>query len=114
MTANQALQLLYLHQKEARLGGESARVKRRRGEPDDVWWQRVRDMREADLERERETFRAAEAERQARGQGSPYFTAEGLPDLSQVGGWSKADADKPAHHPQRALFGGWRVEDMEE
>ena len=36
-----------------------------------------------------------------------------LPDLAQVTGWSRADLAKAAHHPERALFGGWRIEDME-
>jgi hypothetical protein len=37
----------------------------------------------------------------------------GLPDLAQVTGWSRADPEKTAHDPDRALFGGWRIEDME-
>ena len=37
----------------------------------------------------------------------------GLPDLAQVTGWSRADPEKGGHDPDRALFGGWRIEDME-
>ena len=36
-----------------------------------------------------------------------------LPDLAQVTGWSRADPAKVPHDPRRALFGGWRLEDME-
>ena len=37
----------------------------------------------------------------------------GLPDLAQVTGWSKADPAKAPHHEGVALFGGWRLEDLE-
>jgi len=37
----------------------------------------------------------------------------GLPDLAQVTAWSRADPAKAAHDPKRALFGGWRLEEME-
>jgi hypothetical protein len=35
-----------------------------------------------------------------------------LAPLSQVTGWSRASG-KPPHHEGVALFGGWRIEDME-
>lgn len=93
---------------------EPPHLKRRRGETSEQRGERLRIMAEARLEREREKFRVAEAERHARGEGSPYFDALGLPDLAQVTGWSKADLSKPAHDPGRALFGGWRLRDWEE
>ena len=37
----------------------------------------------------------------------------GLPDLAQVTGWSRADPAKAPRDARRALFGGWRIEDME-
>ena len=42
------------------------------------------------------------------------WDAEGnpLPDLSQVAGWSKASG-YPPHDAGRALFGGWRLKDIE-
>ena len=40
--------------------------------------------------------------------------ASALPDLAQVTGWSRADPEKVPHDPRRALFGGWRLEEMEE
>ncbi|WP_375427649.1 hypothetical protein [uncultured Sphingomonas sp.] len=154
MTTAQALQLLYLHQKEARLLAEPAHVKRRRGESPEAHSYRLSAMYEARLERDREAFRRAEAAREAKGE-ARYLPVEviGLPDLAAVTGWSKAkpatmphagsEANRetaparpagraanpsddagftpasggsehgPIHHPERALFGGWRIEDLE-
>jgi hypothetical protein len=36
-----------------------------------------------------------------------------LPPLHRVTGWSKADPAKAKHNPGIALFGGWRIEEME-
>lgn len=36
-----------------------------------------------------------------------------LPPLELVTGWSRASG-RPAHHPGIALFGGWRIRDLEE
>jgi hypothetical protein len=118
MTAAQALQLMYLHQKEARLTAEPAHIKRRRGESQEAHSVRLTAMYEARLQRAREAFDVAEAERRERGEPSPFGpeVLPSLPDLAQVppASWSKADPDKPPHDPKRALFGGWRIEDMEE
>ncbi len=96
MTPAQALQLMYLHQKEARLLAEPAHIKRRRGESREAHSYRLSAMYEARLERAREAFRVAEAERRARGE--PWiFGPEDiapLPALDQVTGWSKADPTK--------------------
>lgn len=112
MTPSQALQLLYLHQKEARLLAEPTPVKRRRGETPAAHQLRLSAMHEAGLERDREAFRRAEAAREARGE-ERYLPVEeiGLPDLSQVEGWSRADPNKVPHDPGRALFGGLRAGD---
>jgi hypothetical protein len=114
MTANQALQLLYLHQKEARLRAEPAHIKRRRGEHHEAHIVRLRAMYQADLQREQEKFLVAEAERRARGE--PWLFGPEilppLPALDQVTGWSKADPAK-VHDASRALFGGWRLGDLE-
>jgi hypothetical protein len=126
MTANQALQLMYLHQKEARLESEPEHLKRRRGESWDAHGERLAQMAEERERRQREAFEVAEAERWAAGLpawGPPGEEARirlglpeglGLPDLAQVTGWSRADPAKVPHDPDRALFGGWRIEDMEE
>jgi hypothetical protein len=134
MTVSQALQLMYLHQKAALLVDEPPHIRRRRGEPEEVYTERLAQMAEARLQREREKFDMAEVERWERGLPpwgaageavrrelglGPRFCGDddqrvGLPDLAQVTGWSRADPRKTPHHPERALFGGWRMEDLEE
>lgn len=110
MTANQALQLLHLHQKEARLLAEPAHMKRRRGESSDAYSYRLSVMSELRLERDREAYALAEAARRAgrSAEGTGSATPD-LPALDQVTGWSKADPKKPPHDPGVALFGGWRL-----
>ena len=116
MTVNQALQLMYLHQKEARLTAEPWWLKRRPGESREAHSFRLSAMYEEQQERSREAFRVAEAERWERGEpawgpaGEDVRRELGLPDLAQVTGWSRK---KTAHDPRRALFGGWRIEDMQ-
>jgi N-6 DNA Methylase len=118
MTANQALQLMYLHQKEALMLAELI-VKRRRGESDEAHEGRLIAIQEAWMERQREAFDVAEAARWRRGEPAWGLAGEavrrelGLPDLAQVTGWSQADPAKAAHDPKRALFGGWQIEEME-
>ena len=124
MSANQALQLMYLHQKAALLADEPTPMRRRRGESNDARNERLAQMSEARDQRAREAFEVAEAERMERGE--PAWGPAGemvrlrldpaamLPDLAQVTGWSRADPTKTAHDPERALFGGWRMEDMRE
>jgi hypothetical protein len=119
MTASQALQLMYLHQKEARLTAEPDYLKRRRGEPHAVHMERLALMAEERDRRRREEFEVAEAGRWAEGlppwgpAGEDVRDKLGLPDLAQVTGWSRADRAKAAHDARRALFGGWRLEEME-
>ena len=96
-TAAEALQLLYLHQKEARLLCEPDWVKRRRGESWDAHGVRLGAMAQAQREREREQWAVAEAARREaaeRGQDDP--PPNDLPDLAQVTGWSKASG-QPRH-----------------
>ena len=114
MTPEQALQLLYLHQKEARLLAEPAHLKRRRGESSEAMAYRHGEMYRLMEERSREQFRIAEAERRDRGEPSPYEPPPPvLPDFDQLTGWSNADPDATPHDPARALFGGWRIDDWE-
>jgi hypothetical protein len=119
MTVNQALQLMYLHQKAALLLDEPTPIRRRRGESNEARNERLARMAEERDRRAREEFEVAEAERWARGEppwgpaGENVRRRLGLPDLAQVTGWSRADPAKAAHDPARALFGGWRIEDME-
>ncbi len=114
MSPGQALQLLYLHQKEARLWTEPDYIKRRRGESKEAHSIRLGAMYEARLQRDREAFALAEAARRERGWPSPFEPdPPTLPALDQVTGWSEADPNKPPHNEDRALFGGWRIEDWE-
>jgi hypothetical protein len=120
MTVNQALQLMYLHQKEARLTEEPYWLKRRRYEPWAAHIERLVQMAEERDRQRLEEFEVAEAERWAQGLPAWGLAGEdvrrklGLPDLAQVTGWSRADPDKEARDPDTALFGGWRIEDMEQ
>ncbi|MCM8730737.1 hypothetical protein ACFO8O_07115 [Hephaestia sp. GCM10023244] len=123
MTAAEALQLLYLHQKEAWLWSEPDYIKRRRGESSDAWSFRLGEMYAARQQRAREAFDVAEAARREGRQPSPFEPAPPpLPALDQVTGWSnaqrrpadgagEAEADKGIGKP--ALFGGWRLKDWE-
>jgi hypothetical protein len=119
MSPSEALQLMYLHQKEARLIADPWPCKRRRGESREAYSERLAQMAEERDRRALEEFEVAEAERWAAG--LPAWGPAGeevrrrlvLPDLAQVTGWSRADPGKAPHHP-RALFGGWRIEDLEE
>lgn len=112
MTPAQALQLMYLHQKEARLLAEPAHLKRRQGESQEAYSYRLSVMWQLGREREREKFRVAEAARRASGGPSPHAPPPiALPDLAQVTGWSTADPAKEKHG-DAALFGGWRMENL--
>lgn len=112
MSFNQMLQLLYLHQKEARLLAEPAHLKQRRGESRAAYDYRLTAMGEERRRRAREQFRVAEAARAARGEPT-YFEGEGigLPDLAQVAA-GRGDPAATPHDPETALFGGWRIEEM--
>lgn len=114
MSAGEALQLLYLHQKQVRLEAEPPHLKRRRGESREAHSYRLSAMYEARQQRAREAFDTAEAERRAAGQ--PHlFGPENLPlpALDQVKGWSKADPAKRPPDRERPMFGGWRIGDWE-
>ena len=119
MSANQALQLMYLHQKEARLTADPWPIKRQRGEPREVWLARLAIIAEERDRLAREAFEIAEAERHAGGvpawgdAGEEVRRRLALPDLAQVTGWSRADPAKQAHDPDTALFGGWRIAQLE-
>ena len=68
MSAAQALQLLYLHQKAALLVDEPTPMRRRRGESHEACCERLAQMAEARAERQRQEFEVAEAERWERGE----------------------------------------------
>lgn len=112
MTVNQALQLLYLHQKEVLGFQESPHTKRRRGESGAMHRMRLIAMSQASDERARQTYNIAQALRAqpATAPRSPHEPPPPvLPDLAQVAGGGAAPVQK--YHDKRALFGGWRLED---
>ena len=92
----------------------------RRGESREAHNMRLVAMAEERDRLAREEFELAEAARWARGApawgpaGEEVRRGLGLPDLAQVApaSWSRADPAKDAHGDS-ALFGGWRLEEME-
>ncbi|HEY6815984.1 MAG TPA: hypothetical protein VI168_10630 [Croceibacterium sp.] len=116
MTAAEALQLLHLHHKEARLWDERPDRRRRRGETTDRYSARLGRKWRAEKAWDREGYEVARAARDG-GQAPAHLEppAPLLPALEQVTGWSKA---KPGAAERRkagrpALFGGWRIGDWE-
>lgn len=107
MSPNQALQLMYLHQKEARSFQEPQVLRRRRGESHEARVVRQALIYEAWQDRDRAAFRDAELVRKARGEG-PYWgddlpdphepPAPVLPDLVQLTQMSRA---RPPGPPRR-------------
>lgn len=93
MTADEALMLLRLHHQSVRLQEEPPHVKRRRGESREAHSYRLSAMYEARLQRARDAFDIAEAERRSATAATsespheePFPT---LPALDQVKGWRK-------------------------
>jgi hypothetical protein len=116
MSTEQALQLLYLHQKEARLWGERPDRRRRRGESGDQWSARLGRKWRAEKAWAREGYEVVAA--LCDGGEAPARLeppAPVLPALDQVTGWSKAraGAKDAASAARPALFGGWRLRDWE-
>jgi hypothetical protein len=115
MTPQQALQLLYIHQKSVRLGWERPHRRRRRGEPWETYTERLRAMWTAEKAREAE-HSALRLAMQKEPERDRAFLEEmpmpGVPPLHLVTGWSRADPNKGGHDPSRALFGGWRIGHM--
>lgn len=91
MSAGEAMQLLYLHQKEARFWGERPDMKRRRLEPSDAHAARLGAKYVARLAREAEDGLLATVLSNA-GQGRVRHEYPPLmvPALDQVTGWSRA------------------------
>ncbi len=110
---DQAFQLLCLHDRSVRQGWEQPHRRRRRGEPWETYTERLRAMWTAEKAREAEDSAVRRAEHYEE-TGSWRYAHEQpppkLPPLHLVTGWSKATG-KPAHNPNLALFGGWRIGD---
>jgi hypothetical protein len=113
MTVAQALQLLHLHFKEARLWGTRGDRWHRRGETRAQWSARAWCKWRAEKAWDREGYEVAAAGQAEPAAQSPHEPPPPvLPALDQVTGWSKASG-KPPHDPTSALFGGWRLKDWE-
>ncbi len=114
MSPDQALQLLFLHEKSVRQSWEQPHRRRRRGESDETYRQRLMAMWLAEKAREADDMAVRRAAR-FEDTGSWRFEDEAppipLPPLHLVTGWSKASG-KPPHDPDLALFGGWRMAQM--
>jgi hypothetical protein len=114
MTADQALQLLFLHEKSVRQGWERPHRRRRRNESEETYLERLRAMWTAEKNREAENAalrRAAQYEATGDWRLAEEERPPQLPPLHLVTGWSKADPKKKPHNPKKALFGGWRLAD---
>ncbi len=93
MTVDEAMMLLRLHHQSVRLQAEPPHIKRRRGESREAHSYRLSAMYEARLQRARDAFDIAEAERRSATAATsespheePFPT---LPALDQVKGWRK-------------------------
>jgi hypothetical protein len=113
MSPQQAMQLLFLHQKEARLWAERPDRRRRRGDNTERYSARLGRKWRAEKAWDREGYEVASAIRHGEAPAHLEPASPTLPALEQVTGWSKADPAKAPHHPERALFGGWRLKDWE-
>jgi hypothetical protein len=115
MTASEALQLLFLHNKSVRLSWDRPHRRKRRGEPWETYTARLTAMWTAEKKREADD---EALRRSARYEATGDWHLPGekppeLPPLHLVTGWSKANPDraKAVHNPKLALFGGWRLKD---
>lgn len=118
LTADQALQLLSLHEKSVRQSWDQPHRRPRRGEPWEAYTARLSAMWTAEKAREAEEAAVRRAcwaeEDDPPARGAARWLEEPVPDLpplDQVTGWSKAKG-KPPHNPDRAMFGGWRLGDI--
>ena len=111
----QTLQLLCLHRNSVLEGWDRPHMKKRRGETWETYTERLRAMWTVKQDREAED-EALQRAAQYESAGDWRFAEEAaplpLPPLAQVTGWSKASGQTP-HHEGVALFGGWRMADME-
>jgi hypothetical protein len=110
MTAPEALQLLHLHHKTARLGWSHYDYRKLRGIPRELRSAFLADRWQDRMARELENEAVAAVDES--GPRSPHEPpAPMLPALDQVTGWSKADPAKAPHDPRKPMFGGWRIGD---
>jgi hypothetical protein len=105
MSWDQAFQLLCMHQRTQRLGREH----RTQRLPHFEFNEAIRMVDRALRADERSMHFALTGRwRLPREQAPPD-----LPPLHLVTGWSRADPNRVKHNPNLALFGGWRIGDLE-
>lgn len=107
MSWDQAFQVLCLHRNTVRLDGDRPPGRRARTDPNPA-------AAFAAIGRNIDAIeRAARFEQTGSWRHAHEAEPPKLPPLHQVTGWSKADPAKVKHNPKLALFGGWRIEDLE-
>lgn len=112
---DQSFQLLCLHDRSVNQGWEKPHRRRRRGESEAVHIQRLRAMWAAEKRVEAEEAalrRAARFEESGSWRHEDEAPPPELPPLECVTGWSRAKG-AAGRHGALALFGGWRIADME-
>lgn len=103
MTPDQAIQLLTLHR-------DTVKLQRERGRQKPIGWEEAAThLHRVIAAIERATHFEQTGEWRLPHERSPSR----LPPLEQVTGWSKADPNGKPYHPERALFGGWRIGDWQ-
>lgn len=115
MSADQAIQLLCLHEKSVHQSWEQPHRRRRRNESDAHYRMRLFLMWRAEqrqLDEERAVARALRFEETGGWRMEDEQAPVPLPPLHLVTGWSRADPAKTPQDPKVALFGGWRLKDM--
>jgi hypothetical protein len=108
MSVDQAMQLFCLHEKSVRQSWDQPHRRKRRGEPWDTYTERLRAMWTSEKGREAEDEAVRRVAQETSEDDHDLDDAPPLPALDQVRGWSKAKGE-PAHDPDAALFGGWRL-----
>ncbi|HEX8238374.1 MAG TPA: hypothetical protein VF574_01395 [Allosphingosinicella sp.] len=107
MSWDQAFQALCLHRNTVRLDGDRPPGRRPRIEPNPA-------AAFAAIGRNIDAIERAQCFERTGGWRHAHEAAPPrLPPLHQVTGWSRADPAKVRHNPKLALFGGWRIEDLE-
>jgi hypothetical protein len=115
MSADQAIQLLCLHDKAVNQSWERPHRRKRRGEPWEAYTERLRAMWVSEKRQEADDAalrRAAQYETTGDWRFEDEQPPPPLPPLELVTGWSKADPNKKPHH-QGVAFGGWRLDDWQ-
>jgi hypothetical protein len=116
LSFDQIFQVLCLHEKSVRQSWDRPHRRRRRGESDSVYRERLRAMWTVEKNSEAEEAARLRADRWET-TGDWRLADEPppppLPPLDLVTGWSRADPAKRRHNPGLALFGGWRIGEME-